>query len=330
MGGASMRGIVRRGGQWALALAALAAGGEPAAGQSPGGPLVIFNAGSLAPPVRDLLAEFQRRHPAIRGVYESSGSLEAARKLTELGKIPDVLAVADYGVIEKLLMPRYAAWYATFASNAMVLAYTDHSRGAREITGDNWWRILLRPGVRSGHSNPALDPNGYRTLMVFQLAERHFGLPGLAERLRRSVPPRHIRPKEADLTALVQSAELDYAWSYRSLARTAGLRWVELPPAIDLSDPARAAGYAAARVRLPGSSLRGADSLEFRGEPIVYALTVPRAAAHPAAAAAFVRFVFSSEGQAILERNGFVVGAAPRLAGDTAAAAGVLRGLGRP
>jgi D-alanine-D-alanine ligase len=84
----------------------------------------------------------------------------------------------------KLLIPAHTTWYATFARNAMVLIHTDQSVGAREINGRNWWRVLLRPGVRSGHSDPALDPNGYRTLMVFQLAEAHYRQPGLDRRLR--------------------------------------------------------------------------------------------------------------------------------------------------
>jgi len=126
--------------------------------QEPAGPLVVFNAGSLAKPFNDLLQAFRSKHPSVQPAQENSGSVEAARKLTELGKIPDVLGVADYGVIAKLLVPRYAGWYATFARNAMVVIYTDQSAGAKEINGQNWWKILLRPGVRSGHSNPALDP----------------------------------------------------------------------------------------------------------------------------------------------------------------------------
>jgi molybdate/tungstate transport system substrate-binding protein len=314
----------------ALALVpGLVACANPGAAQAPTGPLVVFNAGSLAHPVRELLGAFHRRYPDVRGVHESSGSLEAARKLTELGKIPDVLAVADYGVIEKLLFPRHASWHAAFGSNAMVLAHTERSAGAKEVTSDNWWRVLLRPGVRSGHSNPSLDPNGYRTLMVFQLAESHYGQPGLARQLAAAVPARHIRPKETDLTALLQAGELDYAWSYRSLAKTTGLRWVELPAEINLSDPAKSDRYAAARVRLPGASMRGADSVEFRGEPIVYALTIPAAAPHRATAEAIERFVFTGEGQEILRRSGFMLLPASRLAGDTAAASRVLHGAAR-
>ncbi|HEU5217644.1 MAG TPA: extracellular solute-binding protein [Gemmatimonadales bacterium] len=286
-----------------LALVGAVAAG-PVRAQALSGPLVVFNAGSLAFPFRELLAAFQRAHPEVQPMQESSGSLEAARKLTELGKIPDLIAVADYGVIAKLLLPRYATWYVTFATNAMVLAYTGSSAAADEITGANWWRILLRPGVRWGSSDPRLDPNGYRALMVFQLAESHYREPGLAVRLRAALSPRLMRPNEAQLTGLLQAGELDYAWSYRSLAETAGLKWVTLPPEIDLSDPTLAGRYAHARVRLPGSR-SGADSLDFQGEPIVYALTIPTRAPHPELARAFGRFILSEEGRGILTRAGF-------------------------
>lgn len=283
--------------------------------EEPAGPLVVFNAGSLAKPFNDLLKAFQARHPKVDPAQENSGSLEAARKLTDLGKIPDVLGVADYGVIPKLLIPTHASWYVTFARNSMVLIYTDESIGAKEINGRNWWQVLLRPDVRAGHSDPALDPNGYRTLMAFQLAERFYRQPGLAKRLDQAFPPKYIRPKEADLTALVQAGELDYSWSYASIARTAGLRYVTLPPEIDLSDPSLAKWYSQASVRLPGSSRAGKDSVEFRGEPIVYALTIPKEAPHPGNALAFTRFVLSPPGHAILQANGFTLLDQPLVAG---------------
>jgi molybdate/tungstate transport system substrate-binding protein len=281
----------------------------------PSGPLVVFNAGSLAKPFSDLLRAFKEKHPQVVPAQENSGSLEAARKLTDLGKIPDVIGVADYGVISKLLIPRHASWYATFARNSMVLIYTDQSTGGDQINEQNWWQVLLRPGVRTGRSDPALDPNGYRTLMVFQLAETFYRQPGLAARLERATPPRYMRPKEADLTALVQAGELDYSWSYASIAKTIGLRYVDLPPQVDLSDPNHADWYRPASVRLPGAQRAGGDSVEFHGEPIVYALTIPKEAPHPATARAFVRFVFSAEGQRIIEANGFQLLEKPLLGG---------------
>ena len=276
---------------------------------------MVYNAGSLARPFRELLEAFRAANPGVTPAQENSGSLEAARKLTELGKIPDVLAVADYNVIDDLLRPRYASWYANFARNAMVLAYTERSVDASAIDSTNWWQILLRKGVRAGHSDPALDPNGYRTLIVLQLAERYYRQPGLAQRLDAAMPPRFQRPKEADLTALLQAGELDYAWTYRSLAETSGLKYLSLPRAIDLSDPALAKDYEAASVRVPGANRISGDSLTLRGEPIVYALTIPVGAPHPALAAAFVRFALSADGRSILEKNGFVVLPSPVFVG---------------
>src|SRR2546423_773402 len=96
----------------ALTLCAVLWPGATALAQgSPSGPLVVFNAGSLAKPFSDLLKAFQKKHPGVIPAQENSGSLEAARKLTDLGKIPDVIGVADYGVISRLLIPKHATWY---------------------------------------------------------------------------------------------------------------------------------------------------------------------------------------------------------------------------
>jgi len=291
----------------------------PAAGsaQAPAlkGNLVVFNAGSLGLPFRNLLRAFRAANPDVKTAQESAGSLESARKLTELGKIPDVLAVADYAIIPKLLIPAQTDWYATFATNALVLAYRDESQGAYEINTQNWYRILMRSGVRTGRSDPALDPAGYRTLMVWQLAEKYYAQPQLERLLRAASPARYMRPKEADLTALLQLGELDYIWTYASIARTSGFRSVRLPAEIDLSDPALADTYAQARVVLPGATRAKGDSVEFRGEPIVYALTIPGNAPHPEVAEAFVRFVFSEAGQRILADAGLQPAAPPARGG---------------
>ena len=268
------------------------------------GSLVVFNAGSLGLAVKNLLLAFKKANPDVTTAQESSGSLEAARKLTELGKIPDVLAVADYSIIPKLLIPTQTDWYVTFAHNSLVLAFRNESQAALEINAQNWYQVLLRDGIRTGRSDPALDPAGYRTLMVWQLAEKYYRQPNLAALLKNASPMRYVRPKEADLTALLQLGEFDYIWTYVSLARSNGFRWVDLPPEINLSDPAMAANYAAASVVLPGATNAPGDTVEFRGEPIVYALTIPRGAPHPAVAEAFVRFILSPAGQAIIADAG--------------------------
>ena len=277
----------------------LACGGER--GRASDEVLVVFNAGSLARPIRAALDTFAAR-TGVRIEQESAGSLESARKLTELGKIPDLIALADAEVFPRFLMPTFLDGYVEFARNRMVLAYTDRSRFAKEITAENWWQVLQRPGVETGRSDPQLDPNGYRTLLVWQLAERYYAQPGLGAALERAHPARNVRPKEADLVGLLEAGEFDYIWSYESMARAMGLPFVQLPNGIDLSPPDSAATYARARITVRGA--RAGDSVTFVGAPIVYGFGVPRAAPHPTVAERFARFLLSAEGREILRREG--------------------------
>lgn len=263
--------------------------------------LVVYNAGSLARPLRAALDSFARRE-GITIAQESAGSLESARKLTELGKIPDVVALADAEVFPRYLMPTHVGRYTLFARNRMVVAFTDRSRGAGEITTANWPEVLARPGVEVGRSDPQLDPNGYRTLMVWQLAALARGNPSLVAALEARAGARNVRPKEADLVGLLQAGELDFIWSYESMAKSAGLRWVALGDSVDLSRPDLAPFYAQASVTVRGAT-SGAE-VTFRGEPIIYAYAIPLAAPHPELAARFAAFLSSADGKAILRREG--------------------------
>jgi molybdate/tungstate transport system substrate-binding protein len=299
-----------------LVLVLLGACGGGAEDRAESRTLVAFNAGSLARPIRAALDSFAARE-GVRVFQESAGSLESARKLTELANIPDVIALADEEVFPQFLMPDHVTWYVRFAHNRMVLAYTPASRGADSITGDNWWRVLLRDGIETGRSDPQLDPNGYRTLLVLQLAERHYGQAGLAARLLDAMPARNVRPKEADLVGLLQAGEFDYIWSYESMALNLGLRFVKLPDEVDLSSPADSAFYATATVRVRG---KGADSVEFRGRPIVYALSIPTAAPHREVAESFVRYLLSPNGRRVLRAQGLDALDTPNVVGTGAPA----------
>jgi molybdate/tungstate transport system substrate-binding protein len=293
----------------AVIAAAAACGGEGTAAET----LVVFNAGSLARPMKVALDSFARRE-GVRVEQESAGSLESARKLTDLGKIPDLIALADAEVFPGYLMPAHVSSYVLFARNRMVIAYTDRSRHAGEITTANWWQLLQRTDVEVGRSDPELDPNGYRTLMVWQLAALGVGDSALVARLERRAPPRNVRSKEADLVGLLQAGEFDYIWSYESMARAIGLPWVALGDSVDLSSPALAAHYANARVTVRGA--RGGESITFIGQPIVYAFAVPVGAPSPELAQRFARFLVSREGREILRREGLVVFDDPEVVGS--------------
>jgi len=182
------------------------------------GEIVVFNAGSLTIPLAQMEKEFEAQYPKVDVLREAAGSQKCARKITDLKKPCDIMASADYTVIDKLLIPTYADWNVRFATNRLVLCYTDKSRYADEVNEQNWYEILARKGVIWGHSDPNLDPCGYRALMVLQLAERYYKIPGLYERLIANRPKENIRPKSVELVSLLQTGNMDYAWEYRSVA----------------------------------------------------------------------------------------------------------------
>lgn len=290
-----------------LAGVLLAACGGPRADT-----ILVYSAGSLGRPLRAALDSFALVS-GIHGELETAGSLETARKITELGKTPDVIALADEDVFPHFLMPRFVHWYARFGTNEMVIAYNPRSRFAASRDSTRWWTTLLRDGVATGRADPNLDPSGYRTLLAFQLAERHYGIPGLAARLEAAAPPRFMRPNEADLVGLVQAGELDFAWQYRSLAASAGLPFIPLPPEINLGSPDDSADYAAASVRILGAS--PGDTIVVRGRPIVYGISIPLSAPNAAPAGRFVAWLLSADGARVLRREDFEPLAVPSIVG---------------
>jgi molybdate/tungstate transport system substrate-binding protein len=85
---------------------------------------------------------------------------------------------------------------------------------------------------------------------------------------------------------------------YESTAQDAHLQFIHLPEHLDLGEPADSAFYARASVRVVGATPH--DTIVFHGAPIRYALSIPTAAPHKAAAAQFVAFLRSPAGTRVL------------------------------
>ncbi len=265
--------------------------------------LIVFHAGSLSVPFEILEKEFSK----AKGVDfqdEASGSVMAVRKVVDLGRRADVVAVADYSLIPQLMVPKYADFYVLFASNEMVIAFTNESKYADEINSSNWFEILARKDVRFGFSNPNMDPCGYRALMVMKLADYYYGRPVFEELLGNTnlkvengtiiVPEKLevgekivVRPKETDLLGVLESGAVDYIFIYRSVAEQHHLRYVELPKEINLGDFRLKDFYSKVKVRI------GSTGKIIVAKPIVYGITVPKNAPHERLALEFLRFVLT-------------------------------------
>jgi molybdate/tungstate transport system substrate-binding protein len=286
--------------------------------------LKVFCAGSLTLPFEDIEAQFEADNPNVDVQLEPGGSVTRVQKITELGEECDVLASADYSLIPSMMMTtesNYADWYIIFAVNRMTLAYTDNSKYADEITADNWYEILRRSDVKWGFSDPNLDPCGYRSPMVIQLAEYEYGDDMIFEDLieatcditvseyagvytinsnmtdlNPNTDRLMIREKSVDLVTFVQEGGLDYAFEYSSVAKQHGLKYLELPVTIDLSSADYANLYKTVKVEKTTTTSTG--------KPIVYGLTIPNNSPNPTLAAEFVEYIINESGQTVFNNNG--------------------------
>jgi molybdate/tungstate transport system substrate-binding protein len=227
------------------------------------------------------------------------------------------MASAAYKVIDNLLIPEFARFNAQFVTNKMAIAYTPKSKFADEITAKNWPEIFLRDGVKVGHSNPNLDPCGYRSILVTQLAETYYKVPGFYDKLlgygesyangeekRTKVI---VRPKETDLLGLLEAGAYDYLYIYKSVAEQHGLKYITLPPEVSLKDKKFSDFYKQASIKITGK--KPGTFITKKGSPMIYGITVvenekkglPR---NRDGAVKFVQFVLSPEGKAIMKHNG--------------------------
>ena len=193
--------------------------------------------------------------------------MEQSRKITELARVPDVLLLVDDDVIAALV-PSQLDWYVRFATNQLVVAYTDKSQLGSTITTDNWWRVLSRPGIRVGRADPAVAPVGRHALELLKRANGYYKQPRLTDTLVARAALRYVRPNATELAALLETGEVDYVLDYESVARQYGFKFVTLPA--DLA-PA-----------------------------VLYGVSVPRQAAHAASGADFVTYMLSDAGKRVL------------------------------
>jgi len=291
--------------------------------------VVVFHAGSLSVPFAQMEKAFETKYPQYDVLREAAGSRACARKITDIGKPADVMASAAYKVIDNLLIPEYAKFNAQFVTNEMAIAYTDKSKYANEINEKNWTEIFLREGVKVGHSNPNLDPCGYRSILVTQLAEQYYKQAGFYEKLmgygksyengEENKAKIIVRPKETDLLGLIEAGAYDYLYIYKSVAEQHGLKYIALPPEVSLKDKQFSDFYKNATIEISGK--KPGTFITKKGAAMVYGITVvenekkglPR---NREGAVKFVNFVLSAEGQEIMKHNGQGIINPPVITGD--------------
>jgi len=264
--------------------------------------LTIIHAGSLSKPVREIVEAYKKEQPNINILTESWGSKAGARQITELHKPCDIYISADYAVIENFLMPEHTHWYIPFAGNEMILAYTEKSRHADIIHEHNWDSILSLSSVYTGRSDPNSDPCGVRAVIMLMLSDIYYKKAGLTQVLLQK-DLNFIRPKEADLIALLEKNAVDYLYIYKSIAIQHGFNYLSLPNEINLSKPHLADFYKQVSLETKGKTPE--STYTEIGMPILYGITILDKSKNKDEAINFLSFFLdNNNGAKILEDNG--------------------------
>jgi molybdate/tungstate transport system substrate-binding protein len=268
------------------------------------GEISILYAGSLGNFVEKDIGPAFSRATGYKYLGEAKGSLLSANLIKGGLRTPDVFISADPNVNQLLMGAQnghLVRWYATIFGNAMVLGYNPQSRFAAELrqvsTNDvHLYEILQEKGFRLGCGDPELEPKGYRTVFVFDLAEKFYQRPGLALGiLHGSGHSTSIYPEE-QLVARLEAGQLDAGIFYRNEVAEHNLPFIAFPREIDLSDPNLDDNYSAATYVSPKGT-------RYNGSAIVYSITIPENSQNRGGAAAFVSYLLSDDGGKIIKRH---------------------------
>jgi molybdate/tungstate transport system substrate-binding protein len=145
----------------------------------------------------------------------------------------------------------------------MTIAYAANSKYAKEINGDNWYKILQRPDVKWGIADPNAGPDGYFSLGQIMLSNIHYkddhifnnliaantGITATGSGGHYTINcPENLSPKSArvvirsdpeTLYPMILAGEIDYAFGYMGSVigeGPEGIKTVALPPEVTLSD----------------------------------------------------------------------------------------------
>ncbi len=204
----------------------------------------VMYAASLVKEMEErIIPEFEKMY-SYDVLSEAKGSVAIVEMVRDGLRSPDAIISADYTLLNEL-MPSLISEYYIFASNSIVVAGNN--------VPENWIEAILNGEVSAGMSDPAVDPLGYRTLLMFRLAEIHYGIRFYDEIVTKV----KVFALETDLSANISAGTVDVGFLYRNMAVNHGLNYLELPDEVNLGNPDLESVYSRASVKVGGRVHRG-------------------------------------------------------------------------
>lgn len=277
----------------AVAIGTVVLGAPTPAGASAkhAGTVMVLSAGSLEAIMQTAVEPAFHRATGYTITDVSGGSTGLAQDIKGGVRRADVFwsaAPASDRALEGKANGNWVRWYVTFAASPLVLGYNPSGRFAATVTSMPWWKLVSKPGVLVGRTNPITDPKGRLTVTALRDAARAHHDPATGAVATRQTTVF----TETSLVGRLQSGQLDVGFFYAVEASAA---------------------------HVPAVPLEGVH------EEADYTLTVLAKAPHRAAATALVRWLLSARAKRLLAAHGLDPLHRPKLSGKRAALPRALR-----
>jgi molybdate/tungstate transport system substrate-binding protein len=245
---------------------------------------------------------------------------------------PNVFITVGGKSIESL-GPTFTKWFIQYASTSIVVAYNPNSKYAPQFGAiasgkkplSDLFKLMEQPGFQLGRTDPNTDPQGRAFIYMLELAQMRYHLPKDTVTKILQGPLASAKStqifEEAALDSRLQAGQVDAASAYLSQAKQLHLKYISLPPDINLGDASFADTYAKASITITDSS--GQDTKT--GSPLTLDITTITGAKDPAAGNAFVAYVLSPAGRSLYENQGGYTLLKPTLTGPASAVPASIR-----
>jgi molybdate/tungstate transport system substrate-binding protein len=248
----------------------------------PSGDVDVFSAGSLDTLMTKSVGPAFHTATGYTLVDTSHGSGTLEADIKNKVAVADVFVSASPADVAGLVGAsngNWTSWYASFAASPEVLGYYPKSRFAKDLQTMPWYKVITLPGFRLGRTDPSQDPGGVLAAEALNETATAQNLPALKMLATEQSDVYSENPEEAD----IQTGQLDGAFMYEADANSQDSPFV----------------------KLTGTNLAGD-----------YTITILSTAPHPAAAAAFVKFLLGPAGQSLMKADNFEIVSPAKVTGS--------------
>lgn len=244
--------------------------------------LTVYAADAYVPEVNALLEKFHNNTGLDYAPVVGGGSYSDARQIA-LGSPASIFFSVSIEAFKKSFIGNYSSgWALAFASDQMVLAYSNHTlvnRTATRIISDfnlgtpennttlmsNAFSALSSGLVRVGISDPLSDPAGVRAWLTLEMAGYlyHNGNKSYFTETMMKNKGNYTESNAAELISPLSFGQIQFLFIYKSAAINHHLKYVSLPGAVNQGNASMKSFYGRFSFNVAGNPVYGSPILLF-------------------------------------------------------------------